>query len=505
MADASFSEIISSLTGAMGGLKNTFKDMQGQLRAFASELRGLSGNSGDNRGAPTPASPSSSPALPRFASYQDRQGFGAIMAAGLPGFVNAGFKAASAVGFALPTTQEAVDVQSIASRMMFYGGGVGYSTPGVVGGAYQRGSTLRANAYNGMLNASYMGTALGPMDAPMAINAATANGLLPGLPNFGAGAGYRGIMGGAALASNLTPGLGLAGGVNVMADLQNPQKINMARMFGLQYRNSDNSRAVDLPDIINQLFTILSKSAPVTKENIAISAMPGNALDSILNQYFGMDPQLRGVIIAGLIQKASGGGFSKAELIGTGAMTKGVLSTGNRASSEQNLIQRYASSTVKDLIGANNVLTNVYGTLANTSSTSVGGKAISAIQKFTVAMDTLAGARNGAGQLAMDALWTLSDTAGGMVANFLGPGSLKGMMGGLGTQLLTAYGAYKGANAAGLSSSTPISPFSLTGQSGVPTTNAGQTFTGAITINVSGGTDQYNIASAITQALSQAV
>jgi len=473
----------------MSGLKNTFKDMSAQVRSLASDLSSLRGGS---QGTQTSSSSSGAPSIPRFSSYQDRQGFRSMLnqnaaitaAAGITGSI---FGAAGAVGFALPTTQEAVDVQSIASRMNFYGG------------AYRSGIDA---GYNGMLNASNMGTALSPMDAPMAINSATAAGLLPGLSNFGAGAGYSGIMGGAALASNLTPGLGLAGGVGVMANLQNPQKINMAKMFGLQFRDPTSSNATDLPSIIDQLFNILSKSAPVTKENIAISAMPGNALDSILNQYFGMDPQLRNVVIAGLIQKAGGGGLDKASLIGSGALTNGVLSTGNRATSEQNLIQTFAGSTNNYMIGSNEVLNNIYSGLVNNKNNGL----LQEIQKFTVATDTISGARNGAGQLAIDSLFNVGDTAGSVAGQLISNpfGSMAaGLLGTVGG----AYGMLQLGKAGGLNNTVPSAAGlpGYTGQAGVTPTSTGQTFTGAITVNVSGGVDQYNMASAITQALSQAV
>jgi len=355
-----------------------------------------------------------------------------------------------------------------------------------------------------------MGTATSPEDAALATNAAAQRGLLPGLQNFGAGKGYSGIMGGAALASNLSPGLGLAGGVGVMASLNSPQLINMSRMFGIQIRNAKGTGMMDLPNIINQLYDILSKAAPVTKENIAISAMPGNSLDSILNQYFGMDPNVRSVVIAGLIQRASGDkGFGKAALMGTGGLTAGIASTGNRAASELNLLQQFSGSTVRSLIGANNVLQSLYGGLVNAGGdNSKGNSVISGVQKFSTNLETLAGARGGAGQILIDSI------IGAGTTGLSGFGPIGKMIGatGLGAG---AYFGYKELQKLGLNSTTPNSPFAkgsgMNGETfsptqvGVTPSTAGPIYTGAITINVSGGTDQYNTASAITDALTRAM
>jgi hypothetical protein len=410
---------------------------------------------------------------------------------------------------ALPTTQEAVDVQALAERMRFYGGGTGYSALGKMGGAYQ----TPKDAMRAQLQASVMGTATSPEDAALATNAAAQRGLLPGLQNFGAGKGYSGIMGGAALASNLSPGLGLAGGVGVMASLNNPQSINMSRMFGIQIRNAKGTGMMDLPNIINQLYDILSKAAPVTKENIAISAMPGNSLDSILNQYFGMDPNIRSVIIAGLIQRASGDkGFGKAALMGTGGLTAGIASTGNRAASELNLLQQFSGSTVSKMIGANNVLQSVYGDLVNSGGDSVKnkgltGQGIGLVQGLSTNLETLAGARGGAGQVLIDSLIGATGTIGSFGKIGKGLGGIAALGG--------AFAGYNKLISMGLGNGVPQSPFAkglgMSGETFSPTqdkvtpSTAGPIYTGAITINVSGGTDQYNTASAITEALTRAM
>jgi hypothetical protein len=285
-----------------------------------------------------------------------------------------------------------------------------------------------------------------------------------------------------------------------MAGLNDPKIVNMARMFGIQMRNKEGTGMIDLPQIIKQLYDILSKAGAVTPENIAISAMPGNALDSILNQYFGLDPNLRSTIISGLTQMASGKGFGKTDLKSTGALTEGVISTGNRATGELRLLQKFSDNTVKNLIGANNILNQLYGGMVGATGTAAS--LIKGVGNLGTTLETLGGARGGAGQLLIDSMFDASGALLGLPGK---AGKLFGLatIAGVGT---AGYNKFK----KGFGSETSLSPYftgSNFGQydSGVGASNPGQMFTGAITINVSGGVDQYNIASAISDALRSAM
>lgn len=465
---------LKALTGAVTKLERA---VGAQAAATSASIGAPSYSSGG--GAPAFGASSAAPAPPRFSNYSDRQQFTKILGTGFGALAGV----ASAISVALPTTQEAVDVQLLADRMKFYGG-----------------AGSRTGAMTSQLRASLMGTATSPEDAALASNYAAQRGLMPGLPNFGAGKNYTGIMGGAALASNLTPGLGIAGGVGVMASLNDPKIINMARMFGIQMRNKEGTGMIDLPQIIKQLYDILSKSGTVTPENIAVSAMPGNALDSILNQYFGLDPNVRSTVISGLTQMASGKGFDKASLSSTGAITEGVISTGNRATGELKLLQKFSTNTVKNLIGSNNILNSLYGGMVNATGTAA--TLINSVGNLGTTLETLGGARNGAGQLLIDSMF---DTAGGLLGLPGKAGKLFGLatIAGVGK---VGYDKFK----TGFGTGTAASPY-FTSDKGynafdsVNASNPGQMFTGAITINVSGGVDQYNIASAISDALSRAM
>ena len=78
---------------------------------------------------------------------------------------------------------------------------------------------------------------------------------------------------------------------------------------------------------------------------------------------------------------------------------------------------------------------------------------------------------------------------------------------GLGTIGLGLYGgnALKNSFKNSFNNGAVVSPFDYGTDASVNASNPGQMFTGAITINVSGGVDQYNIASAISDALSRAM
>lgn len=479
---------------AMARLERAITSLTSQFASNNSSPSSSGG--GASAVAPSFGAAGGAPNPPRFTNYTDRQNFTKI----LTSFGNGALGLSGAVAMALPTTQEAVDVQALANRMRFYGGS-SYNT--------------EAKAMKAQLQTSLMGTATSPEDAALASNYAAQRGLMPGLANFGAGKNYTGIMGGAALASNLTPGLGITGGVGVMAGLNDPKLVNMSRMFGIQTRNKEGTGMVDLPQIIKQLYDILAKAGPVTPENIAISAMPGNALDSILNQYFGLDPNVRSTVLAGITQLAKNKGsvsslINKASLTKSGASTDAIASTGFRASTELNLLQAYAGRTTTNLIGTNNVLNDIYKGVAKTATgKGTSDKAVQMISNLSTMLETFGGARNGAGQLLVDTMFDLTGDAATGAYNGLKSGSFLGKglsVAGLG---LGAYGGYKlnQTFSNSFAKGAVNDPLGLGSEAGVTPTNPGKLFTGAITINVSAplGQDPYAFASAITKSLSAAM
>ena len=276
--------IIRSLRGEIKGLKEDLKDVDKLLPTGGGGKSPTSGANASTSKTPpypsVPAAPSApvapgAPAAPTVTpggvgASGGRGGYawGNTLAGIASGTFNSALQMAVAAASFLPTGQEAIGVQQLSDRIKFYGNPNGRSM--------QR-------------YAAQTGTSTSPLDAAYASNAAMDAGLLPGLKNYGGGLNknnpFTGVMGSAALASNLSPGLGITGGVGVVGAINAPQNVNMLRAFGINARPNGDKPA-DLASIIDQLYNILKESGEVSKINIAISAMPGNALDSILNQYF---------------------------------------------------------------------------------------------------------------------------------------------------------------------------------------------------------------------------
>jgi hypothetical protein len=427
-------------------------------------------------GAPTSTAPSAPiPSTPeRFKSADERTGFrkavSGLGAAGLYGINN--LMAAASLA---PTTQESVYLEQLSNRLRFY----------------TNGNISNKEGFNIQKQASNMGTAISALDAPTAINSLVSSGLMPGLKNFRAGTGYTGILGGAALASNLTPGIGITGGAGVMAGLNQASNVNMLKMFGVQVRTPDGTGMNDLSNIIDQLYTLLARNGPVSERDIAISAMSGNALDSIINQYFGGDPNIRSTIIAGLIQKSKGMGFAKTtskkypkrgSLEESGALTQGAMTTSNRSTSELQMLQKLSNPVVQGLTRANNIAQGMFNFMGSEGDKNTkAGAAIRAGLNITTMMETLSGIRGGAGGL-------LADTA----------------TGGYGALAVGGVSVIKTLNDALTAGKLDLNPEST----GISTTGAtmaskaGPLYTGAITINVTTtGDDPYAFGDAIYKAM----
>jgi hypothetical protein len=390
-------------------------------------------------------------------------------------------------GFAsmLPDTQEAMNIDALATRLRFYGN----SAASNIGGAF---AMQRA--------AAALGTPINAMDPAVAANSGAGMGLLPGLSNYSPTAQFGGIMGGAALASNLTPGLGLQGGMAAMAGLNSARNVNMLRMIGVNVRNGQ-GQMNDLPDIIGQIFRLLEQAAGagnVTPQSIAVSAMSGNALDSILNQYFGNDSSLRQTVLAGLLQMANTGGTSlrvsgvKAAMTKTGGLTSTVASLSSRNAAEQNMLQQWASLTNETFSSTNDVLSKLFTGLGNSATKdSATSASLRGIQRGVTGLETFGGVRNGAGAIITDAMF-------GMGSAILGGGVL-GQLGALGGGMLAAD--YVGVKSGGQVTNPNVSPGGSSWTA--PTNPTAPVYTGNITINVTAptGSDPWAFADQVTQAM----
>lgn len=454
MADGSKGgRFVDALKGALSPtkeLKRDIKEFADDAERGARALENIKGggkNGGTQARSTAPAAPGGANATQLFAKadidsiepgkYKRTTAFSDTFT-GIVGGVGAlGKGILGAAAMALPTGDEALNVAANAERLRFYGLNAGF-------GVQRRMSTY--------------GSPTSALDAATAATMGAGVGLLPGLSNYAKNIqNYGGILGGAALASNLLPGMGLAGGVGVMANLNRASSVNLLRMIGINVRTGDGTTMQTLPKIIKRLFEILKHAngdKPITANDIAVSAMSGNALDSILNQYFSGDENLRQVVLAGLMQMANSerdGKLADLSVAGTNAalrLTGGSISTvgsmSKRYTNELKLIQRYADPTLKGINQANALLDNMYGGLTGLLSPEFNKTMdIEAFgQKKTVStknlalgisgllstMETIGGARSGAGALLLNA----GTDALGAATGIFGKEGLGGFLGKLG-------------------------------------------------------------------------
>lgn len=340
-------------------------------------------------------------AMPAGQSYSGGGGIGRSFAA-VGQLLGNGLNAVLAGADMLPTTQEALYSDLYRRRLGFYGS---------------------SNANIQAINA--MGTPTSPLDALMAAGSGAAMGLLPGLDNYMTG-NFSGITGGAALLSNLVPGAGLQAGMTGMAALNQAGNVNRLRMLGINVRSNNGKTMNDLPQIIEQLYRLMEQSAGgnFTPEDIAVSAMSGNALDSILNQYFSGDPTLRQGIIAGLVQRAKtkeqlGKSGTQARLEDTGGFTSAAGGISDRNAAEYQMIEGLTNSTLRGMNRANDVLSSFYRGASGTGNGNLGpfagffNKGVNVVAESKSAYETLAGGRSGAVGGLFDALGNMGAGLGG--------------------------------------------------------------------------------------------
>lgn len=225
------------------------------------------------------------------------------------------------------------------------------------------------------------------------------------------GGGINKLMMGAANVSNLMPGVGVEGAMRATGAMQQAYNVNMLRGIGIQIRNADGSlKGID--EVINDVwqkicrdFKQSGQGPSPSLQQVQISLQPGNALDSMLNQYFGNDPMLKQLVANGLIYKAQGGGTQTVTVNGVtrletmkeavgrlGGTTAAMLQYTTTAAAGQAFITGGASVTGAELgfVRGNEYLQSFYksmgGALADTTRE---------ILSFKGAIDTVLTAFNG--------------------------------------------------------------------------------------------------------------
>jgi hypothetical protein len=314
----------------------------------------------------------------------------------------------------LPTVQQSFEQDLLRSRFGFYGG---------------------ANANATQMQMARQGTTTDPMDAARASMTGASMGLMPGLKNFSS------IATSAAGISNLMPGVGLQGGMQAMGALNQGKNVNMLKMIGVNVRDAQGMmRGFD--DIAKDLWKTLNSqkagSKKISKDDISFSLQPGNALDSMMNQYFGNDPILRQSVISKLMDLAGTGGTGsstdKKRLEQAGASTSAVGSMSDRNAASLNAIQAVAPSTLKGFEKANEHLAAASNKLAEVArSAGILGEALRKALELKGYTDTVASSGNGAGGMLTSLLaggaGAFAGKAFGGIKNFFTGGGAKAAAG----------------------------------------------------------------------------
>jgi len=308
-------------------------------------------------------------------------GGGPSVASRVMGFLGRNALKLGAIGLqGVPTVEQAFEQDLLRSRFGFYGG---------------------KNANATQLNMARQGTTTDPMDAARASMTGASMGLMPGLKNFSS------IASSAAAISNLMPGVGLQGGMQAMGALNQGKNVNMLKMIGVNVRGADGMMR-QFQDIAKDLWKVLNSqkagSGSISKEDISFSLQPGNALDSMMNQYFGNDPILRQTVISELMLLAGTGGkgspMNKKTLADQGATTSAVTSMSDRNAASLNATQAVAPSVLKGFETANDLLATASNKLADVArSAGLVGDALRKALEVKGFTDTVASSGNGAGSM----------------------------------------------------------------------------------------------------------
>lgn len=261
-----------------------------------------------------------------------------------------------------PSTSDVLEAQLLQQRASFYtGGGKG----GI--GAIQ--SSQQSIAQAAMLSGDNP-----QMDVLRAQVAAQSYGLT--------GPSATSIVRSAANVSNLMPGIGVEGAVRATGAMQQAASVNMLRGIGIQLRGTDGTlKGPDevIEDVWKKITRDYSQAygankSPSLKE-VQISLQPGNALDSMLNQYFGGDPMLKQLVANGLIYKAQGGstdtGAMKAGVAALGGTTSAMLSYSSTAAAGQGFMTAAQPFAAAGFTTANEQISTYYDNVKTVAALSL--------------------------------------------------------------------------------------------------------------------------------------
>lgn len=251
---------------------------------------------------------------------------------------------AGAIAFgATPETREGVYLNYMTNRARFYGaseaGGPATAdrpgsdrTPGFLPGFMRNRKEEEYNSISALQRRlSTAGTVTDKFDVVQGMAAAQAYGL--GVAN----PAYERTMTGVMQMTNVMPGLTAAeASRGFMTGMQNARSVNMMRFIGIQARDPISGALRSPTEIADQLWQKINRekigNTKLTERDLAISLQPGNALGSMLDQFFGQDPVARKFVEDALYAKVRGASdYSSGEMERIGATTQAV-----RARSERN-------------------------------------------------------------------------------------------------------------------------------------------------------------------------
>ena len=307
-----------------------------------------------------------------------------------------------------------------ASALMSMGPSAADSVDAQVGAGQLRGFTDTKNQNRivpSLLNTANSGSFLGTNDV---LNAAMSGQM------YVMGVGNKAAMSSYAMLSNINPGMSGQQAAGVVANINSAQNVNAARMIGINIRdNKGGMRSIQ--DIVNDIWTYLNRnkrtSGPITKLEIDNSLQPGNALDSILNTYFGgSDSNTRESIIKLLYMKAGGNALDKAGAQKAGFLA-GVTAAGGTAATSKatNALGKYGAAQTAGITDFEKEVSAANKALEVLSKSPIFDKAVeikTLMDQNTNALNALTGVVTG----------LLASLGGGLLKDLLGKGS--GLIGG---------------------------------------------------------------------------
>lgn len=303
---AKLEDMARSLSGVGDNLANKFKQVADHLERGYRAVAGISGASYAQGGDVSvgyaggtgmrPPTFSGSPNPPTFGGG----GFGG-------GAARAGITAAGALMTTLPGANTAITQDAMTNRTRFFMGGLG----GPAGNQQVLQMQQQLNA---------MGLPTNRLDAAGALLEGQRYGFA-GLSNYGE------IAQGAAFASTLTPGIGITGGMQAIGQMNQARAVNMARMMDIRIQDPMTGAPKPPEEVAEQFYQKVLKAnsgkAP-SRDELAISLMPGRSISYALDSIFGSDEYAKTLIKNYIMQRATGQGFTQENRVNTGMSTPTV-------------------------------------------------------------------------------------------------------------------------------------------------------------------------------------